>query len=377
MNSVVIAIIVAVAVGVSAAYLLYRSVQIVPNGREQVVERFGRYHRTLQPGLRLLVPVADFIRSTADMREQVLPFPLQEVITVDHLLVYIDWIVHYQVTDARRATYASQNYVLAMEYLVSTKLRTIVGSIDLEHVLMSRELINAELQETLVPAAKPWGIQINRVDVRQILPTRKISKLMEKQVRAKWEQLETATRANAVAQQDAGSWPHTVINHGIMASGNSLVAQSDVASRSSGWERLIPLNGADGQSQGKEDSMRDNKGVVASGHANVVGNAIATGHGRATVANDSHAQTPERQSGLSPEQIQALLRELTDALAEADHPMRAELTDAVEDASEELDKPAPRLGKLRFFAQNLTGAVASASALADLAAKIEAAIRAL
>lgn len=274
--------------------------------------------------------------------------------------------MYFQVADVRRATYASQNYVLAMEYLLSTKLRMIVGSIDLERVLMSREQVNAERQEALVPAATPRGIQVNRVDVRQIVPTRKISKLVEEQVRAEWEQ-----------QDAAGSWPHTVINHGIMASGNSLVAQSDVASRSSGWERLIPLNGADEQPRREGNSMQNNKGVVAFGHANVVGNAIATGHGQATVTNDSHAQTPEQQPGLSPEQIQGLLRELTDALAETGHPMRAELADALEDASEELSKPAPRLGKLRFFAQNLTGAVASVSALADLAAKIEVAIGAL
>jgi len=200
--SVVAAILVVLIVVGAVTFFLYRSVQIVPQASAQVVERFGRYRRTLEPGLRFLVPVADTIRATVDMREQVVPFPPQEVITEDNLLVYIDWVVYYQVTDPRRATYEIQNYVQAIEYLVSTTLRNIVGGMDLERTLTSRDEVNTDLRDALDSATGPWGIRVNRVELRTIQPNRDITEAMEKQVRAERERRATVLQAEGVKQAE-------------------------------------------------------------------------------------------------------------------------------------------------------------------------------
>jgi regulator of protease activity HflC (stomatin/prohibitin superfamily) len=181
---------------------LSRSIQIIPQATQVVVERFGRYSRTLQPGLRLLVPVADTVRNSVDMREQVAPFPPQEVITSDNLLVYIDWVVYYQVTDPVRVTYEIQNYVQAIEYLVSTTLRNIVGGMELERTLTSRDDVNNELRDTLDSATGRWGIQVKRVELRTIQPNRDITEAMEKQVRAERERRATVLQAEGVKQAE-------------------------------------------------------------------------------------------------------------------------------------------------------------------------------
>jgi regulator of protease activity HflC (stomatin/prohibitin superfamily) len=183
-------------------YFLYRSIRTIPEATVAVVERFGEYRRTLEPGLRFLLPVADSIRTTIDMREQVVPFPPQEVITEDNLLVYIDWVVYFQVTDARRATYEIQNYVQAIEYLVSTTLRNIVGGMDLERTLTSRDEVNSELRDTLDNATGRWGIRVNRVELRAIQPNRDITEAMEKQVRAERERRATVLQAEGVKQAE-------------------------------------------------------------------------------------------------------------------------------------------------------------------------------
>ena len=181
---------------------LARSIQIIPQATQVVVERFGRYSRTLQPGLRLLMPVADTVRNSVDMREQVAPFPPQEVITSDNLLVYIDWVVYYQVTDPVRVTYEIQNYVQAIEYLVSTTLRNIVGGMELERTLTSRDDVNNELRDTLDSATGRWGIQVKRVELRTIQPNRDITEAMEKQVRAERERRATVLQAEGVKQAE-------------------------------------------------------------------------------------------------------------------------------------------------------------------------------
>ena len=198
----VFTILVVLIVVAAVAVMLQRSVRTVPEGSTFVVERFGRYRRTLEPGLRLLMPVADTIRATIDMREQVVPFPPQEVITEDNLLVYIDWVVYYEVTDPRKATYEIQNYVQAIEYLVSTTLRNIVGGMDLERTLTSRDEVNTELRDALDQATGPWGIRVNRVELRTIQPNRDITEAMEKQVRAERERRATVLQAEGVKQAE-------------------------------------------------------------------------------------------------------------------------------------------------------------------------------
>ena len=161
-----------------------RSVRIVPQARAGVVERLGRYHRTLHPGLNLLTPFIDRVRPFIDLREQVVSFPPQPVITKDNLVVGIDTVIYFQVTDPRAATYEIANYVAAVEQLTVTTLRNVVGGMDLETTLTSRDKINGELRKELDEATGRWGLRVSRVELKAIEPPMSIQGSMEKQMRA-------------------------------------------------------------------------------------------------------------------------------------------------------------------------------------------------
>src|SRR5947209_10216022 len=164
--------------------VVVRSVRIVPQARAGVVERLGRYTRTLDAGLALLVPFVDRLRPLIDLREQVVSFPPQPVITEDNLVVNIDTVIYFQVTDARAATYEIANYIAGIEQHVVTTLRTVIGGMTLEHTLTSRDRINAELRGVLDEATGKWGIRVNRVELKAIDPPMTIQEAMEKQMRA-------------------------------------------------------------------------------------------------------------------------------------------------------------------------------------------------
>jgi len=149
-----------------------------------VVERLGKFRRTLEPGPHLLVPIIDSVRYTMDMREAVVPFPPQGVITEDNLMVGIDSVIYYQVVDPVRAAYEAQNYIQAIEQLTMTTLRNIIGGLDLEQTLTSREEINQKLRAVLDEATGKWGIKVNRVELRAIEPPATIRDAMEKGARA-------------------------------------------------------------------------------------------------------------------------------------------------------------------------------------------------
>ena len=166
------------------AIVLVRSVRIVPQARAAVVERLGRYIRTQGPGLTLLVPFVDRMRPLMDLREQVVSFPPQPVITSDNLTVAIDSVIYFQVTDPRAATYEIQNYIQAVEQLTITTLRNVVGSLNLEQALTSRDAINTQLRGVLDEATGPWGIRVARVEIKAIDPPPSIQDAMEKQMRA-------------------------------------------------------------------------------------------------------------------------------------------------------------------------------------------------
>ena len=142
---------------------LMRTVRIIPQARAGIVERLGRYHRTLQPGLTILAPYMDRLKPLLDMREQVVSFPPQPVITEDNLVVNIDSVIYFQVTDPKSATYEIANYLQAIEQLTVTTLRNVIGSMDLEETLTSRDQINAQLRGVLDEATGKWGIRVNRV----------------------------------------------------------------------------------------------------------------------------------------------------------------------------------------------------------------------
>ncbi|MDQ1463987.1 MAG: hypothetical protein QOC73_928 [Actinomycetota bacterium] len=176
-----------IALIIVAAFVLLvvgRTVRIVPQARAGIVERFGRYHKTLTPGLNLVYPFVDRLRPMLDLREQVISFPPQPVITEDNLVVGIDTVLYFQVTDARAATYEIANYIQAIEQLTVTTLRNVAGGMDLERTLTSREEINSQLRVVLDEATGKWGIKVNRVELKSIDPPASIKDSMEKQMRA-------------------------------------------------------------------------------------------------------------------------------------------------------------------------------------------------
>jgi regulator of protease activity HflC (stomatin/prohibitin superfamily) len=183
MSSVVAVILLVVLVGL-VVLTISRSVRIVPQASAGIVERFGRYHRTLHAGLNMVTPFVDRLRPLIDLREQVVSFPPQPVITRDNLVVGIDTVIYFQVTDARAATYEVANYIQAVEQLTVTTLRNVVGGMDLETALTSRDQINSELRRELDEATGKWGIRVGRVEIKAIEPPSSIQDSMEKQMRA-------------------------------------------------------------------------------------------------------------------------------------------------------------------------------------------------
>ncbi len=167
-----------------AIMVLAKSVRIVPQARAGIVERFGKYRTTLSAGLNIVTPFVDRVRYLIDLREQVVSFPPQPVITEDNLVVSIDTVIYFQVTNAVAATYEIANYIQAIEQLTMTTLRNIIGGTTLEQALTSRDQINTALRGVLDEATGRWGIRVNRVELKGIDPPASIKDSMEKQMRA-------------------------------------------------------------------------------------------------------------------------------------------------------------------------------------------------
>jgi len=177
-------LIVALVVAILIVIGLARTVRIVPQAKAGVVERLGRYQRTLNPGLAIVVPFIDRLRPLIDLREQVVSFQPQPVITEDNLVVNIDSVIYFQVTDAKAATYEIANYIQAIEQLTVTTLRNVIGGLALEKTLTSRDEINNQLRGVLDEATGKWGIRVNRVELKAIDPPASVQESMEKQMRA-------------------------------------------------------------------------------------------------------------------------------------------------------------------------------------------------
>ncbi|HZA31593.1 MAG TPA: SPFH domain-containing protein [Propionibacteriaceae bacterium] len=165
-------------------FAVISTVRVVPQARRYNVERFGRYRTTLQPGLNFIIPVADRINTKLDVREHVFSSQPQPVITEDNLVVNIDTVLYYQITEPRAAAYEVANYLQAIDQLTITTLRNVIGSMDLERTLTSREEINTRLRTVLDEATGKWGIRVNRVEIKAIDPPSTIKEAMEKQMRA-------------------------------------------------------------------------------------------------------------------------------------------------------------------------------------------------
>ena len=164
--------------------VLSRSIRIIPQASTGLVERLGKYHRTLGAGLTIIVPFIDRLRPLIDMRERVVSFPPQPVITEDNLVVSIDTVIYFQVTDPKSATYEIENVIQGIEQLTVTTLRNVVGGLDLEAALTSRDSINAALRGVLDDATGKWGVRVNRVELKAIDPPPSVQESMEKQMRA-------------------------------------------------------------------------------------------------------------------------------------------------------------------------------------------------
>jgi regulator of protease activity HflC (stomatin/prohibitin superfamily) len=177
-----------------------QGVRIVPQARAGIVERLGRYHRTLDAGLALVVPYVDRVKPLIDLREQVVSFPPQPVITEDNLVINIDTVIYFQVTDAKAATYEIADYIAAIEQLTVTTLRNVIGGMTLEDTLTSRDQISSALRAVLDEATGRWGIRVNRVELKAVDPPASIQEAMEKQMRAERDRRAAILTAEGVKQ---------------------------------------------------------------------------------------------------------------------------------------------------------------------------------
>jgi regulator of protease activity HflC (stomatin/prohibitin superfamily) len=180
--------------------LAIKTVRIVPQARARNIERFGRYRKTLEPGMNFIIPFVDRVKPSIDLREQVVSFKGQPVITEDNLVVLIDTVLFFQVTDPRAADYEIVNYIQAIEQITATMLRSVIGSMDLEQTLTSRDKINTSLRGVLDDASGKWGIRVTRVEIKAIDPPKSVIEAMEKQMRAEREKRAAILNAEGVRQ---------------------------------------------------------------------------------------------------------------------------------------------------------------------------------
>src|SRR5712672_1849241 len=196
-----IAALVAAVIAVALMFILvFKTVRIVPQARARNIERFGRYRKTLEPGMNFILPFVDRVKPLIDLREQVVAFKGQPVITEDNLVVQIDTVLFFQVTDPRAADYEIVNYILAIEQLTATMLRSVIGSMDLEQTLTSRDKINTLLRGVLDDASGKWGIRVTRVEIKAIDPPKSVKDAMEKQMRAEREKRAAILTAEGARQ---------------------------------------------------------------------------------------------------------------------------------------------------------------------------------
>jgi regulator of protease activity HflC (stomatin/prohibitin superfamily) len=196
---IIIAVVIVLAV-VLTVLTVVRCIRIVPQARARNVERFGRYRKTLEPGMNFIIPFVDRVKPLIDLREQVVSFMGQPVITEDNLVVEIDTVLFFQVTDPRAADYEIVNYIQAIEQITATMLRSVIGSMDLEQTLTSRDKINTLLRGVLDDASGKWGIRVTRVEIKAIDPPKSVKDAMEKQMRAEREKRAAILTAEGARQ---------------------------------------------------------------------------------------------------------------------------------------------------------------------------------
>jgi len=200
MEAGIAAAVAAVIVVVLMFVFVAKTVRIVPQARARNIERFGRYRKTLQPGMNFIIPFVDRVKPLIDLREQVVAFKGQPVITQDNLVVLIDTVLFFQVTDPRAADYEIVDYIQAIEQITATMLRSVIGNMDLEETLTSRDKINTMLRGVLDDASGKWGLRVTRVEIKAIDPPKSVIDAMEKQMRAEREKRAAILTAEGVRQ---------------------------------------------------------------------------------------------------------------------------------------------------------------------------------
>ena len=170
-------------------------IKIIPQSKAYVIERLGAYHRTMQTGMHYVIPFIERISNKVSLKEIVKDFAPQPVITKDNVTMQIDTVVYFQITDPKLYSYGVENPINAIENLTATTLRNIIGELELDETLTSRDVINTKMRSILDEATDPWGVKVNRVEVKNILPPRDIQESMEKQMRAERERREAILKA--------------------------------------------------------------------------------------------------------------------------------------------------------------------------------------
>ena len=281
----------AIVLVVFAIILLFSVVKIVPQGRELTVERFGKYTKTLKPGISILTPFVERIGRRMNMMEQVLDVPQQEVITKDNAMVKVDAIVFIQVMDAPSAAYRVENLPYAITQLCSTNLRTVVGSMDLDEVLFQRDNINSRLLTVIDAATEPWGVKVNRIEIKDLTPPVDITNAMARQMKAERERRAVITEAEGEKQAAIARAEGAKQSAILQAEGRKEAAFRDAEAR----ER-------EAQAEAKATEMVSN--AIAAGDVNAINYFVAQKY---VEAFSELARNPTQKTVIVPAEMGSLV----------------------------------------------------------------------